>query len=154
MSTGRTPVAGGKGETRAGETGMLGVPPPVRHLRWELVLAWLLRLLATVWLLKGLSSWATILGIAQLAGPAFEGGSVMFQASTIFFAIIDLIAAVGLWLTATWGGVVWLIAMGSHAMLGYFFARAVPFDQAVAIFYALTAVAYFALNWAAARETH
>ena len=43
----------------------------------------------------------------------------MFQATTIFFAVIDLVAAIGLWLTAAWGGVVWLIAAGSQLMLSW-----------------------------------
>jgi hypothetical protein len=39
----------------------------------------------------------------------------------IYFAVIDQVAAVGLWLTSVWGGVMWLLAIMSHLILGFFF---------------------------------
>ncbi len=36
-----------------------------------------------------------------------------WQVATVFFAVIDLVAAVGLWLAAPWGAVVWLTAVVS-----------------------------------------
>ena len=44
-----------------------------------------------------------------------------WKAATIFFAVIDLVAAVGLWLAAAWGGVVWLTAAASMAAIEIFF---------------------------------
>ena len=35
-------------------------------------------------------------------------------AAVVFFAVIDLVAAVGLWLAAAWGGVVWLVAVAAQ----------------------------------------
>jgi Family of unknown function (DUF6163) len=116
------------------------------------VLIWLLRLMATLWLLKGLNAWATILGVQQVTNIGFEQRSMMFQATTIFFAVIDLVAAIGLWLTAAWGGVVWLIAAGSQLMLGWFFPRVMAFDNVTAGIYAVLAIAYFGLTWAAAHD--
>ena len=46
-----------------------------------------------------------------------------WQAATIFFAVIDLVAAVGLWLAAAWGGVVWLTAAISMAAIELFFPQ-------------------------------
>ena len=37
-----------------------------------------------------------------------------YQATIIYFAVIDLMAAVGLWMASTWGGVLWLLAVMSH----------------------------------------
>lgn len=129
------------------------------RLRWRLVLVWQLRLMSALWLLKGLSAWAVILGVmppaadASLALP-FDKRAAVFQATTIFFAIIDLVAGVGLWLTAAWGGVVWLIAAGSHLMLSYFFPRVIAFDAVTAAIYVALAIVYFALTYAASRERH
>lgn len=133
------------GQLFAGTPGLSGV-------RWRLVLVWLLRLMAVLWLLKGLSAWAVILGVQQVTSVAFEQRSMMFQATTIFFAVTDLVAAIGLWLTAAWGGVVWLIAAGSQLMLGYFFPRVMPFDNVTAGIYAALAIAYFGFTWAAAHD--
>ena len=41
----------------------------------------------------------------------------------VFFAVIDLVAAVGLWLAAAWGGVVWLTAAISMAAIELFFPQ-------------------------------
>jgi len=40
---------------------------------------------------------------------------------TVFFAIIDLVAAVGLWLAAAWGAVVWLTSVVCMAAVELFF---------------------------------
>lgn len=128
--------------------------PGLSLVRWRLVLVWLMRVMAALWLMKGLVAWATILDVTQVSTAPFEQRSTMAQATTIFFAIIDLVAAVGLWLTAAWGGVVWLIAAGSHLMLGYFFPRVMPFDLVTAGIYAVFAVAYFGFTWAAAHEEY
>ena len=44
-----------------------------------------------------------------------------WQTATVFFAVIDLVAAVGLWLAAAWGAVVWLTACVSMAAVEVFF---------------------------------
>ena len=39
----------------------------------------------------------------------------------MFFAVLDLVAAVGLWLAAAWGAVVWLTSVVSMAAVEVFF---------------------------------
>ena len=53
--------------------------------------------LALLWIMKGLSAWAVILGIWTPSGH-FEIRSTGYQATIVYFALIDLIAAVGLWM--------------------------------------------------------
>ena len=83
--------------------------------RWTRRLVLFLRIMAGVSMLKGLYHWALVCGIGVDANDVFEYHSIAWQAATIFFAVIDLIAAVGLWLAAAWGGVVWLTAVISMA---------------------------------------
>ena len=52
---------------------------------------------------------------------AFEAHSVAWQSATVFFAVLDLVAAVGLWLAAAWGAVVWLSSVVSMAVVELFF---------------------------------
>ena len=69
-----------------------------------------MRLLALLWIVKGLSAWAAILGRRTPGRPTFEARSPAARRRSIYFAVIDLVAAVGLWLASTWGGVMWLLA--------------------------------------------
>ena len=41
----------------------------------------------------------------------------------MFFAVLDLVAAVGLWLAAAWGAVVWLTSVVSMAAVEVFFPQ-------------------------------
>ncbi len=70
-------------------------------------------MLAGVSLIKGLYHWSRVCGIGVDATDAFEYHSIAWQAATVFFAVIDLVAAVGLWLAAAWGAVIWLTAVAS-----------------------------------------
>ena len=79
-----------------------------------------MRVLALLWIMKGLSAWAIILGIWTPIGH-FESRSTGYQSTVIYFALIDLIAAVGLWMASTWGGIMWLLAVMSHLILAAFF---------------------------------
>ena len=85
--------------------------PEVREARWTGRLVVFLRVMAVLSMAKGLYHWAIVCGIA---GPpdGFEYQPTPWQTATVFFAVIDLVAAVGLWLAAAWGAVVWLTACG------------------------------------------
>ncbi len=77
---------------------------------WTVRLALFLRAMAALSLLKGLYHWAMVCGIGDGPDGSFETAPLAWQSATVFFAVIDLVAAVGLWLTAAWGAVVWLTA--------------------------------------------
>ena len=78
--------------------------------RWTAWLVYFLRAMAVLSLMKGLYHWSIICGIGDGPDASFETAPMSWQAATVFFAVIDLVAAVGLWLTAAWGAVVWLTA--------------------------------------------
>jgi hypothetical protein len=100
------------------QTGALqAAKPDRRQTVWTRRLVLFLRIMAGVSLVKGLYHWSLVLGIADGEGSTFEAASMPWQAATIFFAVIDLVAAVGLWLAAAWGGVVWLTASISMAAI-------------------------------------
>jgi hypothetical protein len=90
---------------------------------WTERLVWYLRIMAGVSMCKGLVHWAAILGAMDTATWSFETASLPWKAATILFAVIDLVAAVGLWLAAAWGGVVWLTAAISMAAVELFFPQ-------------------------------
>jgi Family of unknown function (DUF6163) len=88
---------------------------------WTEYLVLFLRLMAAVSLVKGLYHWAQVCGIGAPSDGGFVAHTVAWQAATVFFAVLDLVAAVGLWLAAAWGAVVWLSSVVSMAVVEIFF---------------------------------
>lgn len=123
-----------------------------RGIRWRFILVWLLRMLSVVWIVKGLAAWAVILGLGPEALPPFENRPLSSQAITVYFAVFDLVAAVGLWLTSTWGGVLWLLAAVSQMLLGFFFPRLLPLTPVLIGTYVALILAYFLATWAAENQ--
>ena len=94
-----------------------------RRSPWTQRLILFLRVMAGFAMLKGLYHWSLVLGIGDGTGSTFENASMPWQAATIFFAVIDLVAAVGLWLAAAWGAVIWLTATVSMIAVEVFFPQ-------------------------------
>jgi hypothetical protein len=116
---------------------------------WGFMLLVFMRVVAAVWVFRGLLQWNTILSSEQ---TPFETLPVIVATCVIFFAVADLIAAVGLWLAAPWGGVLWLFS----ALAGILVAIAVPaYDgggRVMMVVNFVLIVAYFVLGWYASRE--
>ena len=119
--------------------------------RWDRVLVWYMRLLALLWIAKGLGAWALILGAGHPV-PPFDGRTVGHQATVIYFAVIDPVAGVGLWLASVWGGVLWLLAIMSHLILSFFFPAVVPGNVVSIGFFLCFILLYLGLSWLAAQE--
>jgi hypothetical protein len=79
--------------------------------------------MATISLCKGLYHWAVICGIGAPFPSGFDAYSTPYQVATVFFAVIDLVAGVGLWLAAPWGAVVWLTSVISMAAVELLFPQ-------------------------------
>jgi hypothetical protein len=90
---------------------------------WTNRLIWFLRAMAAVSMIKGLYHWAVIIGIGDGPGSTFETSPIAWQAATMFFAVLDPVAGVGLWLAAAWGGVVWLTTTISMAAIELLFPQ-------------------------------
>jgi hypothetical protein len=94
-----------------------------RGERWASRLVMFLRLMAGVALVKGLYFWAVVCGVGAPSPVGFESYAMPYQSATVFFAVIDLVAAVGLWLAAPWGAVVWLTSVISMAAVEALFPQ-------------------------------
>lgn len=91
--------------------------------RWTKRLVLFLRVMAGVSMLKGLYHWSRVCGIGVGSANMFEYQSIAWQVATVFFAVIDLVAAVGLWLAAAWGAVIWLMSVASMLAIEIFFPQ-------------------------------
>ena len=114
-----------------------------------LVLVLVMRGLALSWLGGGAIHWLDLL---SRTSEAFASMSAQRLAATYFFCAMDFVAAIGLWLAAPWGGVVWLVTVGvqvlSFILLPAFWTHGVLLMWADAVLVPL----YLASAWYAGRE--
>ena len=90
---------------------------------WATRLVVFLRVMAALALVKGLYYWAIVCGVGAPTPQGFDSYTMPYQSATVFFAVIDLVAAVGLWLAAPWGAVVWLTSVISMAAVEALFPQ-------------------------------
>jgi len=119
---------------------------------WSRRLFLFLRAMAVISLCKGLYHWAVICGIGAPLPSGFDSYSTPYQVATVFFAVIDLVAAVGLWLAAPWGAVVWLTSVISMAAVELLFPQIYGGNMWVIVAEVLLLGAYLWLALMAARE--
>jgi hypothetical protein len=102
------------------------------------------RLLAGLWVIQGLWQWSAILLPPE---PLFDNVSAPRGAAVIFFATVNLVAAVGLWLATPWGGVIWLLGAIAQILV----ALALPGFFSILWIGAniVLIVIYFVLTWRA-----
>jgi hypothetical protein len=86
-----------------------------RAPRWGLQLSFFMRAIAAAWFVKGVTWWMEMFGFVR--DVTFEDKRAAAKAVAIGFGIIDLVAAVGLWLLSAWGGVMWLLAVTTEIVL-------------------------------------
>ena len=120
--------------------------------RWSHRLRVFLRAMATISLCKGLYHWAVICGIGAPFPSGFDAYSTPYQVATVFFAVIDLVAGVGLWLAAPWGAVVWLTSVISMAAVELLFPQIYGGNTWVIVVEVLLLGSYLWLALMAARE--
>src|SRR5262249_19921207 len=95
----------------------------VSQHKWTGRLVLFLRGMACLSLVKGLYHWSVVCGIGASTDAGFADYQTPYQSVTVFFAVIDLVAAVGLWLAAPWGAVVWLTSVVSMVAVELLFPQ-------------------------------
>ena len=119
---------------------------------WSDWLVYFLRVMAFVSMTKGLYHWAYVCGVAGGQNGGFEAHPLPWQAATVFFGVIDLVAAVGLWLAAPWGAVVWLTASISMIAVEMFFPQIYGGAVEIVLLEGVLIAVYLTLAILAARE--
>jgi hypothetical protein len=119
---------------------------------WAYWLVVFLRTMAVLSLLKGIYHWGVVCGIHAPSPSGFDSYPTPYQAATVFFAVIDLVAGVGLWLAAPWGAVIWLTSVISMAAVEILFPQIYGGSFLLIGFELLLLGGYLALALMAARE--
>ena len=145
-------------QSRDGVIRIIDEAPPVEAVGFAAALpnpaetlVWFMRTMACVWVAKGLFNWAVLMGL----NPRFGDFTMLpraLQTTIVFFAGADLLAAVGMWLAAPWGGVLWLLCAGIEAISPLLGGRAALLGV-VGVGLNVTLIAlYFMLKWRADQE--
>jgi hypothetical protein len=119
---------------------------------WTRRLVLFLRVMAVVSMAQGLYHWAQVTGFVGTEDDAFEAQTMAWQTATVYFAVIELVGAVGLWLATPWGAVVWLTTVVSMAVIELMFPTIYGGNLLIVGVQAVFLAAYLALAWMAARE--
>jgi len=123
-----------------------GFVETLRNPPWIEALTWFMRTMAWVWMANGLYKWAVILGFWTRFGE-FAMLPRMLQGSMTFFAAADLVASVGLWLAAPWGGALWLLCAGAEALMPVLGSRGSFINNYAAGVNVALILIYFVLKW-------
>lgn len=119
---------------------------------WSQRFVLFLRAMAGLSLIKGLYHWAVVCGIDASTPGGFADYATPYQSATVFFAVIDLVAAVGLWLAAPWGAVVWLTSVISMIAVEILFPQIYGGRVVIVILELALLAGYLVFALRAARE--
>src|SRR5258707_14694179 len=89
---------------------------------WTRRLVFFLRIMAVVSVVQGLYHWAQVTGFIGGEEDAFENQPKAWQTATDYLPVIELVAAVGMWLGTPWGAVVWINTVVLIAGIGTVFS--------------------------------
>ena len=134
------------------ELAPVNAEPKLGVSRWTDRLVLFLRAMAILSMLNGLRYWAQVCGFGFAPPGGFEAQPIAWQTATVFFAVIDLVAAVGLWLAAPWGAVIWLTSAVSMIVVEAFFPQIYDSGILAMLFEPIAIAAYLTLAVLAARE--
>jgi hypothetical protein len=108
--------------------------------------------LSVVMMIFGLRQWAIIVGIVPGAGGTFEAMSTAWKIVTMHMAVVDLVAAVGLWMRVAWGRVIWVYAAVSEILFHTVFMNTFGPDLPKVGFHFVTLFVFVVLTIMAGRH--
>ena len=114
---------------------------------WTQNLVLFFRALALFQLAKGMVHWGLLISAVDPNTPF----AAEFLAANIYFAVLDPVAGVGLWLTSSWGAVLWLLAAVSQIAVSIGFPEIFGPLWPLVIFEAIAIGFYILLTWKVAQ---
>jgi len=112
---------------------------------YEMALDVYLRGVAAILLLLGLRQWLYIAGVFQDDGWSLETMSNAWRFATINLAVVDLVAAVGLWMRVAWGNVIWVYVALFEVAMHTVFADTFGLDLLIVSFHIVSLLVFVGL---------
>jgi hypothetical protein len=99
---------------------------------------------------KGLIGWALITGVTF--GAPFQSFSMEAKIATVFFAVIDIVSGVALWLGSAWGATLWLIVASAQISADIAFSDISGLMVLLTIFEVLLVAGYVLIRFKVCEE--
>lgn len=115
---------------------------------WAQSLVLLFRVLALFQLAKGMVHWGLLITVSDGSGSQ---EATEYLTANIYFAVLDPVAGVGLWLTSSWGAVLWLLAAVSQIAISLGFPEVYGALWPLIAFEAFAIGVYVFLTWKVAQ---
>lgn len=137
--------------SRATTQAMPQTTPEPSIVAWSELLIWFFRIMALFQLVKGLVHWDLLIMDSSNTIGLIPSAAVEEQSINIYFAVVDVVAGVGLWMTSSWGAVLWLLAAVSQIAVCLGFPEIFGSLWLLVIFEVLSISVYVFLTWKVAK---
>lgn len=108
----------------------------------EIIFAWFLRIIAGYCLLFGVLYWVRLIGIYPGQLWRFDLMPVHWQVAAVTLAVLFPFAAIGLWMLASWGPVIWFICAATEITMYAGFPGLYGHRLAIVVSHVLVALLY------------
>ncbi len=119
---------------------------------WNTIMVVYLRFISILLLIGGIIYWGRIVGLSEWRGMWFWEMPVSIQGAVVFFAVLDLVAAIGLWLAVSWGTVMWIFRCFCQILMHTAFVDLYGSRPYEIAFYLLTMAIYAGIYYQMERE--
>jgi hypothetical protein len=96
-------------------------------------------------MVKGLIGWAVITGVTF--GAEFQALAMDAKIATVFFAVIDIVSGVALWLGSSWGATLWLIVAAAQISADIVFSEISGLTVVLTLFELLLVAGYVLIRF-------
>lgn len=121
-------------------------PPLFKPSRAEQTYVIFMRVLSVVSIWYGLAYWLRLIGLEPGPGWRFDLMPMHWQVASVCLAVLYPFAAVGLWLPASWGPVIWFVCAASEFLMYVVFADLYGARYLIVLAHLLVAALYVAFR--------
>jgi hypothetical protein len=118
----------------------------LRPVLAEIGLIWFLRAVAIYCLLAGVLYWIRLIGLYPGDDWRFDTMPLYWRIAAPSLAVLFPFAGIGLWMTASWGPVVWFLCAVSEIVMYYKFSDLFGWNPAVIAVHATVVLVYAAFR--------
>ncbi|MBB3657475.1 hypothetical protein FHX15_002707 [Rhizobium sp. BK650] len=109
----------------------------------DILFIFFLRLVAVSCFWFGLQYWAMLVGYSLVGAGRFDLLSLPWKVASTCLAVLFPVASLGLWLTVSWGPVIWVLAAGGQIFMYGLLSQIFGPNHLIILFHVIVAVIYW-----------
>ena len=109
----------------------------------DILFIFFLRLVAVSCFWFGLQYWAMLVGYSLVGAGRFDLLSLPWKVASTCLAVLFPVASLGLWLTVSWGPVIWVLAAGGQILMYGLLPQTFGANRLIILFHVIVAVIYW-----------